>query len=251
MGWIYLSPHFDDVALSCGGSVWEQTQRGESVSIWTICAGDRAPAPLSPFAETLHQRWQTGLDAVPRRKEEDLASCQVMGASPTYFSIPDCIYRVGPDNTPLYTSEEAIFGSLHPLEAPLLAQLAADLARCLPEQGDVVCPLALGGHVDHRLVHAAAWQALQDRSTRRLWFYADVPYVIQQATTLEDIRQGGWKSHTIPLSSEGLAAWQEAIAAHASQISSFWPDLERMRNAIRRYCEENGGLVLWQKDETK
>jgi len=40
MRWIYISPHFDDAVLSCGGLIWEQTHKGITVEIWTVCAGD-------------------------------------------------------------------------------------------------------------------------------------------------------------------------------------------------------------------
>jgi hypothetical protein len=64
MEWIYLSPHFDDVAFSCGGLVWEQTELGDEVSIWTICAGEPPPGPVSKYAQSLHDRWKTGPSAV-------------------------------------------------------------------------------------------------------------------------------------------------------------------------------------------
>ena len=59
MEWIYFSPHLDDVALSCGGLAWEQSQSGSPVQVWTICAGDPPARPLSAFAEELHERWET------------------------------------------------------------------------------------------------------------------------------------------------------------------------------------------------
>jgi hypothetical protein len=36
MRWIYLSPHLDDAALSAGGLIYEQTQAGIQVEIWTF-----------------------------------------------------------------------------------------------------------------------------------------------------------------------------------------------------------------------
>src|SRR5512147_1498099 len=108
MEWIYLSPHFDDVALSCGALVWEQATAGHTVNIWTVCAGDQPPGPLSPFAKKLHQRWETGGDAVYLRRREDIQSCAQMGAAYRHFSIPDCIYRGSSE--PFYNSEEALFG---------------------------------------------------------------------------------------------------------------------------------------------
>ena len=68
MEWIFISPHLDDIALSCGGLVWELAHAGDQVSIWTICAGEPPVAPLSPFAESLHDRWQTGAEATQRRR---------------------------------------------------------------------------------------------------------------------------------------------------------------------------------------
>jgi LmbE family N-acetylglucosaminyl deacetylase len=81
MPWIYLSPHFDDVALSCGGLVWEQTQIGEMVSIWTVCAGEPPLGDLSPFAKELHSRWEVGQNAPNQRKNEDTRSCHRLGVS--------------------------------------------------------------------------------------------------------------------------------------------------------------------------
>lgn len=77
---IYLSPHLDDVALSCGGLVWQEAQAGEQVAIWTICAGGIPPGPLSDFAKKLHKRWQTGRNAVKHRRQEDIASCSILDA---------------------------------------------------------------------------------------------------------------------------------------------------------------------------
>ena len=117
MTWIYLSPHFDDVALSCGGLVWEQSQARENVQVWTICAGEVPPGPLSPFAAELHARWEAGQNAPAERRVEDLAACRAMGAVHRHFDLPDCIYRRGLDQTThLYASEEAIFGPIHPEE---------------------------------------------------------------------------------------------------------------------------------------
>ena len=49
--WIYLSPHFDDAVLSCGWLIWQQAQAGQRVEIWTVCAGEIPPGPLTPFAQ--------------------------------------------------------------------------------------------------------------------------------------------------------------------------------------------------------
>jgi LmbE family N-acetylglucosaminyl deacetylase len=239
--WIYLSPHFDDIALSCAGLIWEQNQAGDSASIWTICAADPPPGELSSFAQSLHARWQTSDQAAARRLE-DQASCHILGAEALYFDLPDCIYRPGGESGRFYyTSEEAIFGSLHPAEKPLAERLASQFQRSLPSVARLVCPLALGGHVDHRLTRQAS-----ELLEIPLYYYADYPYVLHLADPFASLQTEGWESLIFPVSPAGLAAWQESIAAHRSQISTFWLTLDDMRSAIRSYCESEGGVRLWK-----
>ena len=242
MTWIYLSPHFDDVALSCGGWLWQQAQAGEQVQVWTICAGKMPAPPYSAFARSLHERWQTGEAAQAIRREEDLHSCAQMGAAALHFTIPDAIYRTSSaqPGRHLYDADDTLFGSLHPDEALLVEQLAGELAQRLPPGARLVCPLALGSHVDHQLTRRAA-----ERLGVRLWFYADYPYVLKHAPSLKDLWRQGWRGRSYPVSEAALQAWQAAVAAHASQISSFWGSLDEMRTAIRSYSEESGGVRLW------
>jgi LmbE family N-acetylglucosaminyl deacetylase len=242
MDWIYISSHLDDVALSCGGLVWEQAQAGDATAIWTICAGDPPEGPLSPFAEELHARWGTGREAARLRRLEDQASCAYLGAVARHFSIPDCIYRRAiSDGAPLYTSNQAIMGPLNPDEADLLRVLAAELADALPVEARLVCPLAIGGHVDHRLTRLAV-----ESTGRRVWYYVDYPYILEAQEALEGLRQEGWKAKTFAVSENGLRAWENAVAAHASQISTFWPDLPAMQAALQAYHQDMGGVILWQ-----
>jgi LmbE family N-acetylglucosaminyl deacetylase len=268
MQWIYLSPHFDDAALSCGGLIWEQARAGLPVSIWTICAGEplenwRSPFKVrTPFITAIHARWGVDVGAVAHRREEDLNSCRILGASYRHFPILDCIYR-GSDE-PIYASEEALFGGLHPSEKSLIDRLSGAFAEALADSAVVrsppaldqsaehsgraalpgvvfVCPLTLGRHVDHQLTRAAA-----ERLARPLLYYADYPYVLKEAGELDRLRQSGWVSVHFPISDEGLSAWEAAVAAHASQISTFWAGMDEMREGLCAYSQDQAGLRLWK-----
>ena len=251
MDWIYLSPHLDDAAFSCGGLIWEQAQAGrqagDNLAIWTICAGDPLPGRLSSLAGTLHARWgiapDSGWEAVARRRAEDRRACRLLGATPRHFPIPDCVYRFR-EGAPLYDSEEALFGELNPAETGLVEELSAWLAQLVPPGANLVCPLTLGGHVDHRLVRRAA-----EKLNRELWYYADYPYVLQEGISLEGVT-ANLHSVLFPVSEEGLRAWEQAVAAYASQISSFWESMEAMRVSLRAYLEEQGGVRLWRRGRT-
>ncbi|MEN8171960.1 MAG: PIG-L family deacetylase [Chloroflexota bacterium] len=237
MHWIYLSPHLDDVALSLGGLLWEQTSAGDQVSVWTICAADPPPGPFSPFADSLHARWNTGRDAVAARREEDIQSCAHLGAAYRHFSIYDCIYRTSlHTGAYLYPSEHAIFDTLHPDDAPVIEQLALDLSAVLPADARVVCPLSIGGHVDHQLTLAAA-----EKLGLSLWYYAEYPYVLYSPI----VPPQGANAHRFSIPPPGMVAWGNAVAAHRSQISTFWGSIPEMQRAITDYSEQIGGLLLW------
>jgi LmbE family N-acetylglucosaminyl deacetylase len=244
MHWIYFSPHFDDAVLSCGGLIWEQSWGADSASIWTICAGTSTNETISTFTESLHARWETGAQAVAQRRQEDVAACAEVSAAYRHFPILDCIYRRGPvEGSFLYPSEEALFGPLHPSEQSLVSQVRGDLAATLgPGSGQqLVCPLALGGHVDHRLTRAAV-----EGLGRPVWYYADYPYATKNLLELEKLKRAGWQAIAFPVSIPGLYAWQAAVGRYRSQINTFWPNLSAMQEAIKDYCELSGGVTLWR-----
>jgi len=239
MRWIYISPHLDDAVLSCGGLIWEQARKGEQVEIWTVCAGEPPDGPLSPLAEALHTEWGTGRDTVARRREEDIAACRAVGALHRHLAIPDCIYRREKDGNLVY-ADGNIFCDIHPSDRPLIETVRAFLSAVLKPGDTLVCPLTIGGHVDHRLTRAAV-ESLE----RSVLYYADVPYVWDHPSTLaESIHE--LQSGVYPVSESGLKAWQEGIAAYASHIGMLFENLERMREVIHSYWKEDLGIRLWR-----
>jgi LmbE family N-acetylglucosaminyl deacetylase len=173
------------------------------------------------------------------RRIEDIESCQLLGAESVHFSIPDCIYRRSPKSgIHLYDSEQALWIPVHPDEEVLVNQIAAELVEKLPPDVQVVCPLTLGNHVDHRLTRMAA-----ERLGVPLWFYADYPYALE-AENLRALEKH--RSTQFLISPQALLAWQRAVAAHQSQISTFWANLDEMRRAIREYCQSMEGIKLFK-----
>lgn len=244
MNWIYLSPHLDDVALSVGGLLWEQSQAGDRVSVWTICGGNPPPGDYSPFATSLHTRWQTGAEAMQARRAEDIEACQILGADHVHFDIPDCIYRRSPKTGKhLYDSEESLWIPVHPDEEELIVQLTRQMKKQLPSDAKVISPLTLGDHIDHRLTRSAA-----ERLGINLLFYADYPYVLNgdNLKILESLQ-----STAAPISPKGLITWQDAVAAHHSQISTFWENFDEMRGAIQAHSQQMLGVQLYSLEHLR
>jgi LmbE family N-acetylglucosaminyl deacetylase len=247
MKWIFLSPHLDDIAFSCGGLVWDLAEAGHIVEVWTITAGDPPDAALSPLGNQLHSRWGLGLDAVQIRRDEDRAACQLLAASPRYFPFLDCIYRKTSSGEFLYPTERAVFGGLDPRETDLLTHLSERLAAEIPRDTRVVAPLGIGNHVDHELTRKAA-----NRLEIPVTFYADYPYA-QEAEgrdTLDFLDKAAeWQSVQFPVSEAGLQNWILAAQAYRSQISTFWSDDGDLGLQIREYSDFLGGFKLWKAIE--
>jgi LmbE family N-acetylglucosaminyl deacetylase len=237
---IYLSPHFDDAAFSCGGLIWEQVQKGDQVSVITVCAGEPPAGPISDYAQSLHDRWETGQEAVSVRRGENRRSCQILGARVINLTIPDVIYRRSPvDGSPICEFDADLTADLRDVEAPLIETLKVELEESIPPDSEIVSPLALGGHVDHRLVRAAV-EALG----RPVSYFADFPYLVDMNEPQIDLERE-MLHNLYPISERGLETWQASIAAHDSQISTFWGSLGQMREAVQAYWEPTRGLVIW------
>jgi LmbE family N-acetylglucosaminyl deacetylase len=239
MRWIYLSPHFDDAVLSCGGLIYEQTRQGVQAEIWTILAGDPPPGPLSEFARENHALWgmTSGAETVAMRRDEDETAASIVGADLVHFDIPDCIYRRSPKGEYLYT--ETVMTSPHPSDRRLPIRIAAALKSELRIDDWLVCPLSLGSHVDHVLVRRAA-ESLQ----RPLLYYADVPYVLNNPETLEPAITTLESQH-FRVSETGLEAWLDGVAAYRSQVDSLFKGEGTLDDAISSYWGGERGIRLW------
>ena len=248
MKWIFLSPHLDDISFSCGGLVWDLANNGHNVEVWTTNAGDPPEDDLSPLARELHLNWGLGLDAVKIRRDEDQKACQIIGATPRYFSYLDCIYRKTSAGEFYYSSEGDIFGGLDSREADLIEQLSGQLQEELPEDARVIAPLGIGNHVDHELTRKAA-----NRLGIPLTFYADYPYAreVDGKEILEFMdRSKEWQFEEMPVSAVGLDKWILAAQAYRSQVSTFWANDEDLGMQIRDFSTLLGGRFgLWRAVE--
>ncbi|MHC1783013.1 MAG: PIG-L deacetylase family protein [Anaerolineaceae bacterium] len=241
MDWVFLSPHYDDAIFSCGGLIWQQAAAGSRVEILTICGGEPPDGPLSPFAEILHRRWGLGREVAASRRAEDAAACSAAGAFQSWLDIPDCIYRTHPKTgEALIQSNDDLFLPEPPHESTVLAAIAAALSA-LPPETRLVCPLAVGGHIDHRLVRRAA-QALN----RPLWFYGDFPYSARKDASAEDLVLPGARPEKYELNQTAIEQWVEAAARYRSQLSTFWKSRQELAQAISSYFNTNPfGHTLW------
>ncbi len=233
---IFLSPHLDDAALSCGGLIAHLIPNGAEVLVITVFAGFPARREPSALAAQLHSHWGDPADPVVLRRNEDKKAIGLLGADWLHLHYPEAIYRFEEPSF-LYLRSGDLFGSPHPSDSAVVAQIAESVTEiCHPGQTEIHAPLAIGNHVDHQLVRNAAFILL--RRSFRVTFYEDYPYVeVPGALTmaLEGTGVTRWREKVQDLEEDCLAQKTQAIARYASQMNELFQGAEKMAERVRDY----------------
>ncbi len=254
---LYLSPHFDDAILSCGGLIAQQIAEGARVVIANICTATPDPSTLSPFARFQHNRWfdqNPGSDPIALRQAEDAAACAELGAEAVDLPVLDCIYRRNDVGEWLYTNEESLWATLHPDDDTTALDAALELLRNDLAPDVIYAPLAVANHVDHQWVRALAEDWAQDG--RPVYFYEDYPYVEQVEKLWHALNlptSGQWLRLPQALNSEQAKAKIAAIAHYASQnVVLFNNDMpERVHAQLARAGTPGFAEILWKIESVK
>lgn len=243
---VYLSPHLDDVVLSCGGQLHRFVGLGQRVLVVTIMAG--APdGPPTPLARELHRIWGFADDeAVAARRDEDLAACAEIGVEALHLDFDDAVYRrrAGSD-LPLYPDAGTLFSAPDPQDDGLVEALARRLAD-LPSAPRLVAPFGIGRHVDHQIVRRAAERFAAQDSARHLELYEDYPYCRKWWSRQRAL--GFPRRHTqrlVALDKGDARAKCRAVACYSSQLEALFGGRERMEKTVEMDLWADGGERLW------
>ncbi|CAN5726442.1 PIG-L family deacetylase [soil metagenome] len=243
---IFLSPHYDDIPLSCGGVATRVSQSGTAPEI-ALIFGDHPDSdlPLTAFARQLHEQWgHTAEQVINSRRAEESTASALIGAVDVYLPFHDAIYRGS-----RYTSDAELFGETSAEESDLPERIVSELGISDAELGAVrlYAPLAIGNHIDHQ--HAFTAGLLLASGGCDVWFYEDLPYALIPGRAEERMRR-----IESPLASAGLVdvrqVWQtkiDAIMAYPSQLAVIFSEYvgsgstrEAIDAAMGAYSEEGG-----------
>jgi LmbE family N-acetylglucosaminyl deacetylase len=237
---IFLSPHFDDVVYSCGGTLGVQISSGIRPLVITVFGG--VPATnLTPSAFAIQANRGMGLDlskgmhlAVEQRRKEDAAALDYIGADYLWLDYQDAVYR---GNPPYYTSEaQLIGGDIHHDDLWIdqeLSQTLISLAERLPDAA-WYAPLGVGRHVDHQIVCSAADRLIQRNV--KVYLYEEFPYVAQKgALAARQHELGLTLEPALVEMSEMLPLRLEASAIYASRTTADFGSKEAMFQTMTDY----------------
>jgi LmbE family N-acetylglucosaminyl deacetylase len=254
---LFLSPHYDDIALSAGATVRRLADLGRRPETLIVFGSEPDPdEALSPFANDMHQGWGLASgEVIARRRAEEDNAARAIGATVRLLPFHDAIYR-GHN----YLSDNDLFST--PAAADENLPHGIVTALNLPDAPSagvrIYAPLGIGNHVDHQLVFnaasslaAAGWD---------VWLYEDIPYALRSGARerrLNGVSQG----HAVQ--QRGIvpagAAWDaklDGILSYPSQLETIFhhyvgvaPTRDGIRKALESYAtgeyETDIGEMFW------
>lgn len=219
---VFLSPHYDDIALSCGGTARKIAQLGGKPAVALIFGDHPDPAqPMTEFANELHRNWGlTAGQVIASRRAEEAGASAVLGTEASFLPFRDAIYRERN-----YLNDEHLFGAPAGSESDIPSRIivAAGLTNAGSETR-VYAPLAVGFHVDHQHAFRAGVE-LARRGTE-VWFYEDLPYGLRPGARDRRIEEAGVALEPTVLV-DVTKQWEakiDAIYAYPSQLSTIFVD---------------------------
>lgn len=224
---LYLSPHFDDVAFSCAGSLCHDMAHGLRTRVVTVFAGPPASdLPLRALHRSLlrhedvthaalHALWQ-------QRRTEDLEAMAVLGSAWLHLEYADAVFR--PEIERWSDIWEAGVPPDHLLRGQITARLLDLWQHC--GRPRLVAPLAVGSHIDHRLLFAAT-QQLESHGAQAA-YYEELPYTLRPDVLDRRLLTLGsdWEARSVevtPYMSQRIAA----ACCYRSQIIGSFKSAER------------------------
>ncbi len=228
---LFISPHLDDVAFSCGGTAALLHDEGWRTVMATVFTRTIHPATGFALACQLDKGLAPEIDYMALRRAEDQVAADLLGTEPRWLDHPEAPHRG-------YHAAAALFGPILDHD-DIVPELTASLARLRDElHPDLVfAPQGLGDHVDHRLVIVAA-QTVFPPAT--LAFYRDTPYAIRNPQATHRVEMPGLLGIVVEIGA-ALDRKVAASAAYASQIRFQFGGEAQLSAALRAFAEAEGG----------
>ena len=228
---LFLSPHLDDVAFSCGGLAASLADAGWRTVLVTAFTRSVVPATGFALACQLDKGVAADADYMALRRAEDLVAAERLGFDEViWLDLPEAPHRG-------YGSAADLFAALHPDDdvVPALAGCFRQLQASY--QADLVlAPQGLGGHVDHRQVIAAVMDAIPPD---RIAFYRDTPYAIRAPDAAADPAVPRASTIRVPIA-DALDRKISAAQAYATQIGFQFQGAQNTARALRDFAVAEG-----------
>lgn len=184
---VFISPHFDDVALSCGALLLELTKHKVPITIVNVfTTAHEGPYTLSA-RKFLHTSGKNS-DALTlfkkRRKEDEQALSSIKVKKIVNLNIEDALFRrktkrsligkIIPEFDHIYpTFQWDVMKKIKPSDYAI-NQLKTELQKLSEKDQIIFAPYGIGGHVDHQITRKVVSEVFDN-----VILYSDFPYNIR------------------------------------------------------------------------
>ena len=233
---LFLSPHLDDVAFSCGGALLSLVDARWRVILCTLFTAS-VPDPQG-FA----LRCQTDKGILPetdymalRRAEDEAYAAQSGATEARHWEYREAPHRGYDSPAALFAGARAgddIWQSLRDDLVLLDAETRPDL---------VFAPQGLGNHVDHLQTIRAVLAVYP--VARRVCWYRDTPYAIREpgARPADALADAGLAVRRWPLSADLLARKIAGCTLYVSQIPFQFGGADGTREKLHAFHRQEAG----------
>ena len=175
---VFLSPHFDDAILSCGGLINKLVLKNKKVLVVTVFSEVSKKILNKDVARYVNLcGFDNSVDLNRMRKKEDEAVLNSLGVDHCWLGIVEADYRTK-KSVPVYKNHKQIRNKINDTD-DFLKKTSLGIEEVTDKhlkngKGVIYCPLGLGGHADHRIIN----QIGDDLSKKwDLMYWEDYPYV--------------------------------------------------------------------------
>ncbi len=227
---LFLSPHLDDVAFSCGGLMAQLADGGWHTVMATAFTATVLPVTGFALACQLDKGLGPEIDYMALRRNEDRAAAAILGVTDLrWLDLPEAPHRG-------YAAASELFDAIRAdddIWRPLATQIAALMDEVQPDL--ILAPQGLGNHVDHRQMIRAVLQL----APRHLAFYRDTPYAIRNPNAVLNVEASGMHECLLGIA-DGLQRKIAASCAYGSQIGFQFGGPAPLGAALREFALREG-----------
>jgi len=224
---LLLSPHCDDIALSCAGILLKRKIAAPLKMVTIFSHSNFAPR----LPQILDEKAITRI-----RNIEDRKFCERIAAEYRAIGLPEPPLRGYPNFSSIFDE------GLEPSQEPVYPVLIEKLRESIGTENSVcllLAPLGLGYHVDHLLLYQASLELASERSLP-LVLYEDLPYSSELSSEeldaqvkkinsrlkprlypIDDVIQGKIECIKIYVS-QPVSHYVRCVLSHAQRLGAKW-----------------------------
>lgn len=223
---LFISPHLDDVAFSCGGTLIKLADENWCTILCTIFTKSVLHPKGFALACQLDKNLSPDIDYMQLRRTEDAEFARIANASEAihldYAEAPHRGYDSAPD----------LFNGVHENDE-IWREIAGRINETVEafEPSVIFAPQGIGNHVDHLQTIKAV---LANNFLAKLFWYQDLPYAIRHSKAAKsDLLQNASKAEKVDITSTierkilGCCAYKTQIDFQFGGAESLAADLQQ------------------------